>query len=562
MLNSLITRANNTLAAQVRHAFFAALMALGAVLPTAGRVSAAPAGWNPTWSDEFEGTTLDAEKWDPILWLTPYNNEKQAYHPSRATVADGNLILTADKTALGSKEYTSAKVESKYTQQYGRWEVRAKLPSTIGTWPAIWLLPDTDVYSWPSQGEIDIMENRGNQPQITSSAFHYGPNVAGHQYQSLEQRAGVGGQPVNYHDDFHVYAVEWDANRLRFFVDDVHFLTVHDADVSGFLGNQTASMETVLNVAVGGDFLGGAQPNGSSVWPQQMLVDYVRIFERDANPPPTVFANAGFETNGGGLAGWSVFGNTLAATPNVQVHNQATLEGDNALKLFGQFNGQDNFSGVSQGITVAEGDHVEAGVSTFIRSQDSIAGTANQAFLKIEFYSEFGGQYGTAEMLGESIELIADGASDEDQWIAHDLSAVAPAGAVEARIVLVLRQPGQEGGAVHFDGVSFRNLDLPMPADADGDGDVDGQDFLEWQRGHGAAEPAANTSGDFNFDGQVNGSDLALWQQQFGAPAPNASSAGVMVAEPSGVALAVVALLSIYETRALTTRHATNNADP
>lgn len=528
-----------------------AAAALAIVAAFAGGAAATPPGWLPTWSDEFDGTTLDATKWDAIYWLTPHNNERQAYHPSRATVSDGRLVLTADNTPLGGKQYTSGKVESKYTQQYGRWEVRAKLPGTRGTWPAIWLLPDTDVYGWPTQGEIDILENRGSEPHLTSSAFHYGPNVSGHQYQWRDQRTSVRGQLANYHDEFHVYAVEWDADRLRFFVDDVHYFSVHNSGVGGFLGNQTAPMETVLNVAVGGDFLQGAQPDGTSVWPQQMLIDYVRIFERAAEPPPIVLTNAGFEHDGGGLGGWSVFGNTLPENPNVQVHNEAVQGGANALKLFGQFNGQENYSGVSQGITVAPGDRVEATAHTLIRSQDSIAGTSNQALLKIEFYNDFGGQYGTGEMVGEFVDVIADGQSTEDQWAAHELSAVAPAGAVEARLVLLFRQPGFDAGAVHVDEISFRNLDLATPADADGDGDVDGRDFMSWQRG----------AGDFNFDQQSDGADLALWQAQFGNLAPLVGATGVTVAEPSCVALAVAALLGIYETRASSGARAANEVD-
>jgi len=214
---------------------------------------AAPAGWSPTWSDEFDGSRVDTSKWDPILWTTPFNSEQQAYHPSRVTVAGGNLVLTADDANFGGKLYTSGKVESKFTQQHGRWEIRAKLPGTQGTWPAIWLLPDTGAFPWPSQGEIDILENRGNQPHLTSSAFHHGANFQTRRFTFEEQKATNGGQAENYHEAFHTYAVEWDATKLRFFVDDVHYHTVSNAETGGFLGNQTAPVEINLNVAVGGN---------------------------------------------------------------------------------------------------------------------------------------------------------------------------------------------------------------------------------------------------------------------------------------------------------------------
>jgi len=90
---------------------------------SATAVVAAPAGWNLAWNDEFTGTTLDTTKWDPIFWDTPFNNEQQAYRPSRATVSGGNLVLTADDHDVGGKSYKSGKVESKWTKQYGRWEV-------------------------------------------------------------------------------------------------------------------------------------------------------------------------------------------------------------------------------------------------------------------------------------------------------------------------------------------------------------------------------------------------------------------------------------------------------
>lgn len=519
----------------------------------------APPGWTKTWSDEFDGATLDTSKWDPILWTTPYNNERQAYMPEQVTMSGGNLVLTATNVPYGGKPYRSGKVESKFTQQYGRWEVRAKLPGTRGTWPAIWLLPDTTTYPWPSQGEIDIMENRGNQPTLTSSAYHYGANVGAHQYKTAEQRTSIDGTLENYHADFHVYAVEWDAKKLRFFVDEVNYLTVYDEDVGGRLSTQTAPVETLLNVAVGGDFLGSAQPNGTSVWPQQMLIDYVRVYARDADPPPRVLTNPGFEADG--LASWSTFGNTLAAAPNVQVHDEATLAGDHSLKLFGQFNNQDNYSGISQGISVAAGDRVEASVSAFIRSADTIRGTGNEALLKIEFYREFGAKYGTPDMVGELVKTVATGTSPENKWLPAAISAAAPAGAVEARVVLLFHQPAGAGGAVHFDDVSFRNLDLATPADANDDAAVDGVDFLHWQRGFGAADGTTVLDGDFNFDGVVDAADQALWRDQY-ASVLALAAATALVPEPTGGALALAALAGLSEFRHLIPRLAQRSQAP
>ena len=507
--------------------------------------SAAPPGWDLVWNDEFDGNSVDLTKWDPILWTTPFNNEQQAYRPSRVTVSGGNLVLTADDADFGGKSYTSGKVESKLANQFGRWEVRAKLPGTQGTWPAIWLLPDTNQYPWPTQSEIDIMENRGNQPNLTSSAYHYGPNVAGHQFTFREQRASIFGQLENYHDSFHTYAVEWDATKIRFFVDEVHYFTVYNEDVGGFIGNQSAPVELNLNVAVGGDFLGGAQPNGSSVWPQQMQVDYVRVYERNVSPPPSVFKNGSFEAQEGSLASWSTFGNTLAANPNVQVHNEALHDGSAALKLFGQFNGGQNFSGVEQGISVSPGDSISASVKALIRGSDSIVGTNNRVDVKFDYYSDFGGKFGSTTYLGSKTITVADGNSANDMWLDAELTDTAPAGAVEARLAIVFAQPNNQSGAVHVDDVQFVNLDLEFDADADGNGQVDGLDFLQWQRGIGRNDATSVLDGDFNFDGVVDSRDLAVWELQyhdFGTVA-----AAALVPEPASTLLTAAFLLSLID---------------
>jgi len=242
----------------------------------------APTDWDIVWNDEFAGTSLDTSKWDVVDWKTPYNNERQAYHPSQVTVSGGNLVLTSIDIPYGDKAYRSGKVESKWAQQFGRWEVRAKLPGTKGTWPAIWLLPDGKKYPWPSQGEIDIMEHRGDKPTITTSAFHWGQNPRGRRYLTDEQDLSLSGRQVDFTDGFHTYAVEWDAEKIHFFVDDVHHFTVSDTETDGFISGQSAPMEVQLNVAVGGDYVKDAQPDKTSVWPQQMLVDYVRVYARAA----------------------------------------------------------------------------------------------------------------------------------------------------------------------------------------------------------------------------------------------------------------------------------------
>jgi hypothetical protein len=311
-------------------------------------------------------------------------------------------------------------------------------------------------------------------------------------------------------------------------------------------------MQTMLNTAVGGDFLGSQQPDSSTVWPQQFLIDYVRVYQR--NDEGFHFRNGSFDQRDGSLAGWTVFGNKVN-TNNVSVANEAVDDGPAALKLFGQFVGATNYSGVSQGISVTAGDQISASAQSFIRSQDSIAGTQNTVQMKIEFYNDFGGKYGTSSFLSEVTSTIATATSANDVWSDHALSAVAPAGAVEARLSFVFTQAAANGaGAIHIDNVSFKDLNVPDVADANGDGKVDGADFLLWQRKAGVADPSGPADGDFNFDGAVDQKDYDVWKQQSGAAAP-AKPASAAVPEPSAAVLTLTSLATLLKWRLAAVGH-------
>jgi beta-glucanase (GH16 family) len=243
------------------------------------------AGWQLFWHDEFDGSSLNATNWAAGDRQNSHNNEKQYYQPEQVTVAQGNLHLTATNHPLANKQYRSGLITSKARYGPGRFEARIDLPTTQGMWPAFWLNPNK--VPWPQGGEIDIMENKGNQPTITSSAFHWqknsGPCCANWHFVTQNYTAKGEGKPVNFTTGFHTYAVEWDknattnANEIRFYVDgNLHFKVDENSSMSD--ANFTTPKNIILNLAVGGDF--GGDPNDTTVFPQTMLVDYVRVWRR------------------------------------------------------------------------------------------------------------------------------------------------------------------------------------------------------------------------------------------------------------------------------------------
>ncbi len=266
-------------------------------------------GYEIAWSDEFSSTSLNTSLWWAQDNPFPTNDSLHDYQPGQVSVSGGNLVIKSENLPgrNGPGTYLSGAVTSTALQKYGRWDVRAKLPTSAGMWPAIWLLSDAP---WPSQGEIDIMENRGTQPTLTSSAFHYGDdNPFEHKFTYTEQTSVHDGANVNYHNSFHTYSVEWDPKQIRFYVDDVHHWTVRDSQVNGFLtgtgayaGGGVGPMRLNINTAIGGTFL--PPPDSSTIWPQEFQIDYVHAYTKSATPTILTFENGGFEDQGGSLAHW------------------------------------------------------------------------------------------------------------------------------------------------------------------------------------------------------------------------------------------------------------------
>lgn len=519
-----------------------ALLVVG--LHAGSAVGAAP-DWRLSWEDSFE--VLDANRWEAVTTFEPTNDSRQAYLASQVSVDNGNLVLISENEPAGSLPYRSGLVKTREFQQYGRWEVRAKLPTTAGMWPAIWLLPDTGEHPWPSGGEIDIMENRGNQPTLTSSAFHYGTNSPyKHDFVYGEQQtATLGGALTRYDEGFHTYAVDWTPEYLRFYVDGVNHYTVHDEDVEGFLSQSTQPMQLVINTAVGGTFL--PDPDETTVWPQEFRIDSVRVFEATGQRGEVKLTNSGFEHDGGGLSDWTVFGNELFDNPNVRVANEAVRTGKASLKVFGTFQEGANQSGISQGITVGAGDEVTAELHALVRSADELGGE-NRIALKIDFYSRFGAKHGSDAMLREEILWIADATTATDQWAQQELSALAPEGAEEARLSIVFEQPGYAGGAIHIDDIVFEATPAVARADFNFDGSVNAADYTVWRDTRGAT--GSDLAADADRSGRVDAQDLAIWSEHFGSQVEQ--GAGRVVPEPGATTLVLgagVATLSSTRNR-------------
>jgi beta-glucanase (GH16 family) len=237
-------------------------------------------GWKLFWSDEFDSTALNTQNWMIRVanrgWV---NNEEQRYTDghdqasSNIFVKNGCLILEARKSASG--EITSGRIEGmgKKSFQYGRMESRLRMPKSQGYWPAFWMLGVNG--GWPSCGECDIMEGKGAQPRWTQGAFHssQGMNIANKGYTVPTTQGDL-------HDSFHIHAIEWSADSIRWYCDNVNFLTLLRAQHAGIPIN-TWAYYFILNCAVGGGF-GGAS-NSTTIFPESLVVDYVRVYHWDQN---------------------------------------------------------------------------------------------------------------------------------------------------------------------------------------------------------------------------------------------------------------------------------------
>jgi beta-glucanase (GH16 family) len=256
-------------------------------------VSAYPTAqsWTLVWSDEFNGAAgspVDSAKWVFDIGGGGWGNNELEYYtnstPNASMDGNGNLVITAIKETLPRKkrcwygrcEYSSARIKTagNFKQAYGRFEARIKIPYGQGIWPAFWMLgKDINKVGWPKCGEIDVMENIGREPSTAHGTIH-GPGYSG--------ANGIGAAydlPAGaFADDFHVFAIEWEPGAIRWYVDGNLYQTRTKADLpAGAAWVFDHPFFMLLNVAVGGNWPG--TPDATTIFPQKMYVDYVRVYQ-------------------------------------------------------------------------------------------------------------------------------------------------------------------------------------------------------------------------------------------------------------------------------------------
>ncbi len=248
----------------------------------------APTGWTLVWQDEFNGTSLDTTKWNVLLREQSKHEELQFYLPDEVYLKRGLLRLRSRERAYGTMKYTSGRLDTrgKFAPTYGRFEIRAKLPVGKGLWPAHWLYPQNRDWRMealmqrevaegrerfipeerPWYSEIDIMEFLGHEPTVLYGTLHY-TTFKGER----KSTSGTWRGDVDYSADFHLYALEWESDSIRWYIDGhlIHATTT---------GIPHAPHYLILNTAVGGSWPGN--PDETTRFPQYHDIDYVRVYRR------------------------------------------------------------------------------------------------------------------------------------------------------------------------------------------------------------------------------------------------------------------------------------------
>lgn len=281
------------------------------------------------WEDNFDQTSLNTNAWEVMTGdgcdqgagLCGWGNEElQSYQADNLTIANGILTIEARKERLKGTQYTSGRIRTAAMPEggdrsFGRFEARMKIPDGQGMWPAFWMLPTNPSLGWPMSGEIDIFESVGQSANTAYGTIHYGQPWPDNSHQG----GSILMQPGKWSDDFHTYAIEWEADQIRWYVDNLLYSTITSADVAPedwpFDGRNDFHM--ILNLAVGGTW-GGAVDD--SVLPQQLEVDYVRIYAGNqpnltGNHLPAPGSTETYQVvNPGSTTTWSVTGGTISGS--------------------------------------------------------------------------------------------------------------------------------------------------------------------------------------------------------------------------------------------------------
>ncbi len=236
--------------------------------------------WNLVWEDNFEKDGLP----NKAIWNYEVgyirNNEAQYYTDKRAEnarVENGNLIIEARKDNWNGNEYTSASINTygKKNILYGKIEVRAKLPTGKGTWPAIWMLGNSiqTRTNWPDCGEIDIMENVGFDPDVVHANIH--TKSYNHTIGTNKGNSMIVEKP---YEEFHVYTLQWFEDRMEFYIDDTRYFEFKNEQTGFETWPFDQPHYLILNLAIGGGW-GGQQGIDDSIFPQKYYIDYVKVYD-------------------------------------------------------------------------------------------------------------------------------------------------------------------------------------------------------------------------------------------------------------------------------------------
>ncbi|QBY04120.1 glycosyl hydrolase family protein [Thalassotalea sp. HSM 43] len=373
------------------------------------------------WEDNFDQASLDTNAWDIMLgdgcsygicdWG---NGELQSYQAENITLENGVMTIEARKERIRGSQYTSARIRTANMAgsgewAFGRFEARFKFPDGQGMWPAFWMLPTDPAEGWPMSGEIDIFESVGQSANFAYGTIHYGQPWP----DNAHQGNGIMKQPGKWSDDFHTYAIEWDANEIRWYVDNLLYSTKTPADVApeNWPFDGSNDFHILLNLAVGGSWGGEVD---DSVLPQQLQVDYVRVF---AGKQPNLAGNhlpqpGSSETysviNPGASTSWSVTGGTISGSGN-QIEVQWDTASANTTQVL---------TATSGGCEVSTNIYVGKQLSSELVLED-FDGTSNMTY---------SGSDGTYDATSGALTYTRSAAA---QWdvILYSTSAISDAGA-------------------------------------------------------------------------------------------------------------------------------------